>query len=476
MEKSARSFPPLVAASAFLAFLPALGAGYVSWDDPLHILRNPLLADLSPRGVWAMFTRVHATHYAPLAWLSLAVERALGGGAPFPHHLTNVLLHALNAGLVVGLAERVFALAGVPAKHRAAAALFAALAWALHPLRAEPVAWITQRREVLGGLFLLLSLRFYLDRKTLPSLLAFAAAVLSRNTAVAALGFFFVLDAWPLRRLRRSEARFEKVPFVLIALAGAALAVHSNLGVTLHGETLRARFAGKLVAAAYTLAAYPLGTLWPFGLGPVYPAPAAPSLFEPRFGLSVLAVLAAAWVLVRNAERHPAPAAAFAAYALAVSPALAVIDLDFLAGDRFSYIATLPLFLLAAGAGAGRKNLRLPALLVLTAWSLLSIRQSSYWSDTGTLMTRAVSTYPENFRARMVLGLWHAEREEWTRAEPQFRAAAAARKNFHHAIFLLGYSLERQGRRREAAQRYREALRLDPEYEDALEGLRRVGG
>src|SRR3989304_7078372 len=159
--------PLLIALLAFAAFLPALENGFVSWDDEKNFLENPRYRGLGWTQLRWMFTTFHEGHYQPLSWLTLGVDYVVWGMAPFGYHLTNLILHAANAMLFYFLALqllrpavpvgsdrelRVFPISGA----------FAALIFAIHPLRVESVAWVTERRDVLSGLFFLLTIVCYL--------------------------------------------------------------------------------------------------------------------------------------------------------------------------------------------------------------------------------------------------------------------------------------------------------------------------
>ncbi|MEE8169843.1 MAG: hypothetical protein V3T70_04780, partial [Phycisphaerae bacterium] len=171
-----RTIAVLVAIATFLVFLPSLSNGFVeSWDDGSNFLNNPFYRGLGPRRLEWMFTTTHLGPYQPLSWMTLAADYLVWGEQrPFGYHLTNVILHSINAAL---LAAVVFGLMNL--RRRSAAPCMArsqseaiqnpdseiqdaphaavawagviALFWAVHPLRVEAVSWITERREVLCG-------------------------------------------------------------------------------------------------------------------------------------------------------------------------------------------------------------------------------------------------------------------------------------------------------------------------------------
>src|SRR5213594_2560684 len=145
--------PAGVALVAVACFLPTLRNDFVLWDDDLNFTDNPSYRGLSWRQLRWMFTTVHGGHYQPLSWLTLGLDYALWGMNPAGYHLTSVLLHATNAVLAYALVRTVLRCAGAPAAGLRAAAAAGALTFAIHPLRVESVAWVTERRDVLCGVF-----------------------------------------------------------------------------------------------------------------------------------------------------------------------------------------------------------------------------------------------------------------------------------------------------------------------------------
>src|SRR5439155_1767367 len=206
-----------IALAASLPFLPSLQGQFLYWDDVTNFLMNEGYRGLGWPQLRYMLTTTLLGHWIPLTWLTLGVNYALGGMNPWGYHLGNLLLHSANAVCLYFIARRLLASASgetparviesMPARVGAA---FAALVFAVHPLRVESVAWITERRDVLSGLFFLLSILFYLratdggafirGRWRTASLLAFAAAFLSKSIVMTLPGVLLLLDVYPLRR------------------------------------------------------------------------------------------------------------------------------------------------------------------------------------------------------------------------------------------------------------------------------------
>src|SRR5437016_4869441 len=158
--------PVLIALVTFAAFLPTLNNQFVDWDDQRNFLANPHYRGLAWTHLRWMWTTFHMGHYIPLTWMTLGLDYLLWGMNPVGYHLTNLLLHAANAAVFFFIVRRILTLALPSPSERghalAVSAGFAALVFAIHPLRVESVAWVTERRDVLSGLFYLVTILVYL--------------------------------------------------------------------------------------------------------------------------------------------------------------------------------------------------------------------------------------------------------------------------------------------------------------------------
>src|SRR5204862_1309931 len=200
----------LLAAATFVTFLPSLRGEFLNWDDDANFLNNLKYRGLSPRHLSWMATAHVGGHYHPLTWLTLGVDYVIWGMNPFGYRLTNLLFHVANAILLFCVLRTLLRMSG-----RAESpwpALIGAAFYAVHPLRVESVAWITERRDVLCGFFSLLCVLAYLkyveeerrdrsgSRWLVMSLLAFAASLLSKSLSVTVPAALLLLDFYPLKR------------------------------------------------------------------------------------------------------------------------------------------------------------------------------------------------------------------------------------------------------------------------------------
>lgn len=466
-------FSLVVAIATLACFLPALRNGFVDWDDTANVVRNAEYRGFGLENLRWMVTTTLGGHWHPLTWFSFALDHALWGVDPFGFHLTSVLLHAATAVAVWHALLALLARLPAPPPLDAArlGALVATLLWALHPLRVESVAWVTERRDVLSGLFWVLAVLAYLRardpgapdgqrrRRVLASAGCLALSLLAKSWGMSFAAVLLVLDTWPLRRWATERAGpviAEKVPFLLIGAAGIALAwraVHPFV------HDLSRHWPGERIGqAAYGLFFYLERTVWPVGLVPLVEFRGRLDPFAwPWIGY-VLGVAAVTAVLVALRRRWPAGLAAWCAYGAILAPVLGLTQAGpQLVADRYAYLSTLPLFALVAGgtarllarppAAAGRLALGAGACLTVVL-AALSVRQIGVWRDTVSLWSHAVRVVPDSAPARYYLGRALETAGRGAEAEVEYRAIddiAALRPQDHIAASYRGLALARRG-------------------------------
>jgi Flp pilus assembly protein TadD len=415
-----------IAVVTFTAFTPALWAGFVAWDDNYNFLDNPHYRGLGWRHLWWVLTTDWSGHWVPLTWLTLSADWAVWGMQPFGYHLTSLVLHAINGAVFFLVAVRLLdrALPGTSAVAIRAGGTVAALVFAIHPLRAESVAWVTERRDVLSGLFYLLTVLTYLyaveaepgrRRRWLGlSAAAFVLAMLSKAIVMSLPLVLLVLDVYPLRRLpsrwrEMTESRFrpvllEKIPYIAVALAGALVAV--SVAAELKGVAQYPLWARPAVFG-YNVVFYLWKTVVPYGLSPLYELPRGWDPRDPRLLLGLFAPAVVTVVLVAWRRRWPAGLAVWSVYVVTLAPVggLAVHAGPQLAADRYTYLACLGVALLAGGtiglmlrADGLRRSLQRLAIgataAVLVGLAVLAWQQSAVWHDTISLWQQAVVVDP----------------------------------------------------------------------------------
>ena len=415
--KKVGSLGLLLFCSTFLLFSPTLRYGLVDFDDQIYVASHPLVMEgFSAAHVRSALTTFQHGLYSPLLWFSYGLDAVLLGASPanpWGFHFTNVLFHALNAALLYFL---LWTFCRKPWR-----AFFFAALWALHPLRVESVAWVTERKDVLSGFFGLLSMGAYLracptgaDSKPRPlaylfSLLAFALGLLVKPTLVPIPGALLLLDFWPLRRLeltanalRRCAPRLlvEKVPYFL--LAGLSAMGTSAAHQTMHGIT-ETPLAIRLLAVPVHYAFYLVKFVWPHHLTPLYPdmPPSTTWVWPAILALAILTI----WIWISRARRPERLVGWFFFLGFLV-PAIGFVRFGAQSiADRFTYLPAIGLsvaLLAAWPIGEGRRpgvRRRLRALVsagVLVALVGTTLRLLPVWRGPASLHAHILSVSPDN--------------------------------------------------------------------------------
>src|SRR5881296_383150 len=452
--------PALIALVTFAAFLPVLQNQFVDWDDQRNFLDNHHYRGLGWTHLRWMWT-THLGHYIPLTWMTLGLDYLLWGMNPVGYHLTNLLLHAANAVVFFFVVRRLLTRAlSSPSERGHALALsagFASLVFAIHPLRVESVAWATERRDVLSGLFYLLTILMYLRAREREergrgwywlSVAVFVLALLSKSMVVNLPIVLLILDVYPLRRLGgavgwwNEPARrvyVEKIPFVLLAAAASAVALMAQLSHDTMVSVVQLSALGRLALSVYGLSFYLWKTVAPVNLSPLYELPPTVNPWAPPFLLSYGLVLAITAIVLALRRHVPGLPAAWFAYVVILLPVLGIFQSGpQIAADRYTYLAGLGWAILA-GAGllscwhATRFLIPGCAVCLLVGLGVLTWNQVQVWHDSEKLWSHAAAIDP-----RSPVGQ-----------------------------YSLGLALVRQGKLSEAIEHFKTALRIKPDYPDA---------
>lgn len=473
---------------ALLLFWPATGYEFVDVDDEDFVFGNRwVLQGLSLDGVQWAFTQEHASNWIPLTFLSLMADSSWWGTGPRGYHTVNVLLHALNAGLLFWVVRRFTG--------HTIGALVVAAAFSFHPLRVESVAWIAERKDVLSTAFWLGTLGAYARWVEAPRpgryvvmAVVFALGLLSKAMLVTLPFVLLLLDVWPLRRSAPWRSRvLEKLP--LFALSGAA-SVATFLAQRAGGAVSaveRVPMADRLANAVVAYVLYILKLFWPGDLAYLYLHPvhtAAGAWPTAAVGGSV-AILAALSVLLFLAFRagHRAPWIGWLWFLGTLVPVIGIVQVGAQShADRYTYVPHIGLLWgLVFGvlhATRERSSWR-PALAGLAAVAVLAGAVGtrsilSHWSDSESLFRQALRVDPDNFYALNGLGAVQARAGQVDSAVAPLRRAVEVRPTFAEARVNLGNVLMMTNSLTEAESHLRQAQRLDPESVEARVALGNV--
>jgi tetratricopeptide (TPR) repeat protein len=464
--------PLLVALVTVAAFLPTLSNGFLDWDDDENLVANLYYRGLAWTNLRWMLTTTHMGHWIPLTWVTFGADYLIWGMNPFGYHLTSLLLHAAASVVFYFVALRLLGAAQVAESIgglRAGAAT-AALFFAIHPLRVESVAWATERRDVLSGLWFLLTILLYLKAATTDgsrrawwlagSVGCYALAVASKAIVMTLPLVLVLLDIYPLRRLAQawrpwtpSQARriwAEKVPYVILALTAAGMAIYAGRPIA---DSLGARpVPGRMAVALYSLVFYVRKTAVPLAIWPLYQIPAKVDPLALPVVVSTLAVAALTGSLFLVRRRWPAGLTVWLSYAIILAPVSGIMQSGpQLVAPRYTYLPCLGWALLV-GAGACRLLRARARGRLHPAWAAAGVMAIVlYLVSLGTLTWK---------QAR----IWHDSLTFWSSAVSVVPGSSIAQGN-------LGAALMRVDRLDEARTHLETAVRLSPEYVDALTNL-----
>src|SRR6267143_481754 len=466
-----RVIPLAIVLAVVVVFAVGLRNEFVQWDDPTNLVENPHFRGLAPHNLAWMFTTTLMGHYIPVTWLSFGLDYMVWGMQPAGYHFTNLLLHAANAVLVYWVTKRLLAAArpgASPTALRAGAAV-AALFFAIHPLRAESVAWATERRDALSGLLFLTSVLTYVRaagangarrrRLLAGSVAAFALALLAKSIVMTLPLLLIVLDWYPLRRLSAAPSTWrtpqtwrtllEKLPFGAVAVAGAAVSYWAVAHHDYFTPAAKYPLPSRVAMALYSMVFYVSKTILPTDLSPLYELPVRINPLDSEFVLAGIAVALVSVSLVALAGRWPAGLAAYAWYAILLAPVGGLVHAGFqLAHDCYSYLSCLGWTLLV-GAGAmwlvgARAAGTLQPAYVRAAYTALGV-----W-----LLTLAVLTWQQ-------VQVWRDTESRWTHATYATPECSICHDNY--ATLMVNRSIKGPGEELVAIEHLHQAIALRPD-------------
>src|SRR6266478_365912 len=487
--------PVLFALLTFAASLPTLQNQFVGWDDDINFLDNPHYRGLGWTQLRWMWTTSLMGHYIPLTWMTLGMDYVLVGMNPFGYHLTSLLLHVANAAVFYVLGLRIFVLA-LPGRSERDHALIvsaglAALVFAIHPLRAESVAWVTERRDVLSGLFYLLTILVYLRTCQRPegsrgwywlSIVLFACALLSKSMSISLPVVLLILDIYPLRRLDGSTGWWsdparrvyvEKIPFALLAAAIAAITLRAHLQMSHMAALDQVGLVERLAISGDSLSFYLWKMIVPLNLSPLSPLPRTVDPWAVPFILSYGLVLAITAIALALRRRWPCIQAVWVTYVVILLPVLGIVQNGpQITADRYTYLAGLGWALLAgAGVLACWRTWRRPlagiALCVAGTCGVLTWNQVQIWHDSERLWTYVLAVEPDAVIAENNLGVEFDRQGRLREAIEHFQRALRSNPDYALPHHNWGQALNRQGDHAGAIEHFQEALRLRPDLAEA---------
>ncbi|MGA3268999.1 MAG: tetratricopeptide repeat protein [Verrucomicrobiota bacterium] len=506
----------LLALAVWAVFGQTRRFDFVNYDDGAYVYDNQVVTHgLTWHGAaWAL-TYGKIGHWHPLTWLSHMLDCQLYGLNPAGPHLTNVLLHAANAILLFLLLRN---MTGALWRSAVVAAVFA-----VHPLRVESVAWVSERKDVLSGLFFMVTLLCYAKGVSCdecrvireensdsqakvssspvtrhPSLfywlavVCFALGLLSKSMLVTTPWVLLLLDYWPLGRFTPTSdvgvQRFtpkafgvkrllvEKIPFLVLSAASCAatLLVPEELA-----PGNQVSFALRLENAFTACLTYIWQMIYPARLAGLYPYPAnGPSWAEVALALAVF--VAVSFAALAGWKKRPYFLVGWLWYLGMLAPVIGLVQISYYAhADRYTYLPQIGLYILVAWGAVElcrawrwrRAVLGAVAGLTLAVLMACAHSQAGYWQDSVTLWEHTLACTTDNPLADHNLGNALGRQGKFAEAIPHFEQALKLKPDSASSHISLGVALDRQGKWAEAIPHFERVIKLQPDDAEAYYDL-----
>ena len=478
-------------------FWPLQHFEFLLWDDYEYILNNHhVRSGLSLENLCWAFTTTHASYWHPLTWLSLMADAELFGLNPQGFHFNNLIIHLAGTLLLFATLN---GMTGDPWRSGFVAALFS-----LHPLRIESVAWVAERKDVLGAFFWMLTLFAYYRYVIRPRawkffavLVSFALGLMTKPILVTLPFALLLLDYWPLGRfgsagltetnrpimkqMRFSTLLIEKFPLFILAAVSSLVTFLAarQIGAVpaIEAIPLELRVGNGLVSYVR----YISKTLWPTDLIFFYPFPQHPWPFWEVLGsfavLGCISVLA-----LMYSRRYPYLLMGWFWFLGTLFPVIGFVQVGAQSmADRFTYIPHVGFFVIIAWGTAElllttkyRKIFFVLACIGTLLVAASTRSQLFYWKDSVTLFKRAVEKTRDNYMAHYCLGIALSEEGKTEEAIVQFSESHRINPSFVPPLYNLGFIMAQKGRLEEAFGYYSRVLKLTPQDAAAHNNLGNV--
>ena len=486
-----------LAVITFAVFGQTLRYEFVNYDDNSQVYDNSAVkSGLTLKSISWAFKFNQWDYWHPLDFLSHMLDCQLYGLAPAGHHLTNVLLHAIVAILLLLVLRQM-----TGALWRSA---FVAAVFAVHPLRVESVAWVSERKDMLQGVFFMLTIGAYVRyvrhswslARYLAVVLLFALGLMSKPTLMTLPFVLLLLDYWPLKRFVPSATPdgvsgtrsagwrsyrpvvvrmlVEKLPLFMLSAAACVQTAIVGSNTLFEGNKslpLMLRISNAMVSYV----AYMGQMVWPVKLAVLYPFPVRGVPLGEVIGAVILLVFIST-VLFSLRQRHPCFLVGWLWYLGMLAPMIGLVQAGAQArADRYTYLPQIGLYLLltwaAADLCAGWRHRRVMlgglATVILAALIFCARVQTSCWRNSESLWTHTLACTSDNFIGHMNLGDALFKTGQVDEAIAQCQQALQINPDQARVHINLGDALFKMGRVDEAIAQYQQALQIEPDYAEA---------
>ncbi len=463
-----------------IVFGQTLGHDFINYDDPRYVYENTnITSGLNTASIAWAFTHIHSMNWHPVTTISLMLDCQLYGLKAGGHHFTNVLLHTV-AAILLFLALQCM----TGALWRSA---FVAAVFAIHPLRVESVAWVAERKDVLSGVFFMVTLLAYVQYARAPSIgrylavaLAFALGLMSKPMLVTLPFVLLLLDYWPLGRIRGQKSDVsshgklamlpvEKIPLVGLSAVSSVVTFLAQRGAV--GWTEQLPVSARINNAVATYVVYMWQMLWPLKLAVFYPHPENRlPISEIMLALAILIAATAAAFILR--KKRPYLVTGWLWYLGMLVPVIGLVQVGWQGhADRYTYLPQIGLYLLLTWSVADltarwrrqREILSASAAIIISVLGWRAWIQTSYWRDSETLFTQGLAVTSNNDVAENNLGIVFLRKGKVDEAISLLQAAVDLRPENSPAHENLAKALLQKGRVADALVHYRKLLELQPD-------------
>jgi tetratricopeptide (TPR) repeat protein len=474
--------------STLAAYWPVRHNGFINFDDDMYIFENDQVkAGLTREGIVWAFTSTHAFSWHPLTWLSHMLDCELYGLNEWGHHLTNVVFHAAN-GILLFLVLNLMT-------GNLWASAFVAGAFALHPLHVESVAWASERKDVLSTFFWLLTMWGYVRYVRRASfgryvllVVLFGLGLLAKQMLVT-LGFvLLLLDYWPLKRfgvgaqgLGNSGGRsvsvglrrciLEKVPLFVLSGVASVIVFRVQQDTIVMKPIIEYPVVWRLANAVVAYSVYIGKMFWPARLAIIYPHQGS-QLPLWQIGGSGLLLVGITTAVIWSLRRRAYLAVGWLWYLGTLVPVIGLVQVGNQAfADRYTYVPLTGLFImmgwglweLLGGLRYRTVVLSLSGVVLAGALGVLTWRQVVHWRTGTTVHEHATKVVANNWVAHNMLGLALASENKPKEAAEHYREALRIKPTNSHIENDLGLALVAQGETGEAIVHFRRAVLQNPD-------------
>jgi protein O-mannosyl-transferase len=494
----------VAAVICLIVYLKALSCGFINFDDPQYVIENTGIRGFDGEFWYWAFATVPLNYWVPLLWISYAIDYKLWGLNPVGYHLTNIALHAVNTGLVVLIAkqlcDKIIVDKEIFTKQKylyPMMLLLAGLLFGIHPARVESVVWVSERKDVLNGMFTLGAIFFYLqflqdrEEKQVPgagrnpylySLFLFVLSLMAKPSSIVLPVALLIVDWYPLDRLRKEgplKVLGEKIPYLVVALSLVAISVLARAHAGGFNSLASFPLAVRLVASGNSIVEYFWLMIWPVGILPYYHLPRpVPLVYILK---AVLAVGSLCCIVLVGRKKLPWLVASILFFVVSLLPSLHFFaDGDqLILAARYTYLPSiLPSIIVAAMIANcylraksawpryGGKFMTTLVISLLVCYVAAIQQQMGDWINSESFWSKVIAHQPFD-KAYFFRGQYRAEQGDYAAAIEDYStclslAAAVPTLNTHNFYAFRGDSLVKAGFYDEAIADFNVAISMFP--------------